>query len=219
MRWTTRIVTATVALAVLAVASPAAAQLAPGQSGTSTTRYVEGDEVWRALTDFADCYASERTPKALELVSTPAGSVEEVRTYKRLFRDGDNCLRLVDTMNINFQMVRGAIAEGLYRRAVPVPAALAVVRAPTIAQVRTFAEAALCFTGVNRAAVANLIASTRPGSKAEDQALDRLLPGVVASCVPEKARSLKLAGTLIRYRLAEALWRLGGKPAVAGRAK
>ena len=199
-------------------AAPAAAQLAPGQSGHSSTIYVGSDEAWRALADFGRCYATRRTSKALELVSTPAGSIEEARTYKRLFKDGDNCLTLVDSMSIDFLMVRGVVAEGLYRQSIPVPAALAVTKAPTINEVKTFAEVALCYTGSNRAAVQELVATTKPGSKAEDEAVDRLIPGI-ATCIPEKARNLKLSSPLIRFRLAEALWRLGERPALAEAAK
>jgi hypothetical protein len=205
-------VAGSVAIAALASSVPAVAQLGTGQSGSSSTFYVGSDEALRALADFGVCYASQRTPKAIELVSTRAGSVAEAKTYKRLFANGDNCLALVDTMTVDFVMVRGSIAEGLYRKSIPVPPSLAVANAPSSAQVTSFAEAALCFAASHSTEVEQLL-NTRLGRKAKNQAVYRLLPGL-ASCVPEKARNISISPSMIRFRLAEALWRLGYKPAV-----
>ena len=187
----------------------ASAQIAPGRSGQSSMQSFGGQEVWDTLIEFGVCYASREQKAAYELVSTRGGSVEEAATYKRLFRNQNQmCLGDVSQLSVNWQLVRGAIAEGLYRKAAPVPTALAVRAAPSREQVRNFSEAALCYAAAHPGEAQALVA-TRVGSKAEDRAVTAALKGL-AQCIPPTAkRSLEMDATLIRFRVAEALWRLG----------
>ncbi|MEO7239765.1 MAG: hypothetical protein ABIW16_00020 [Sphingomicrobium sp.] len=208
----TRLKTALLAgLAVATAATPAWAQLASGRSGSSSLTMIEGQEVWDRLSEFGVCYASRNRASAYELVSTRAGSADEATTYRRLFRGESSCLGDLSEMRVDWQLVRGTIGEGLYRKSVPVPPQLAVTTAPTVDQVRNFSDAALCFTGAHSDAAKALI-QTRVGAKAEDAAVTALLPGLGA-CIPAAAKnSLNMNTTMIRFRIAEALWKLGQIP-------
>lgn len=201
---------------VLVVASPAWAQIAETHSGSSSMYTFGGQEAWDTLSDFGTCYATRNRTSALELVATRAGSVEEAQVYKRLFRpQNQSCLSLASEMRVPHTMVRGAIAEGLYRKAVPVPSGLVVAAAPTKDQVKNFSDAALCYAAAHRGEVQALIAGTRAGTKASDAAAMAAFDQM-KTCFPSTARkAIQIDTFMIRYRLAEALWRLGVTPGEA----
>lgn len=193
-------------------AVPAAAQIAPGRSGSSSMRYFGGQEAWDTLRDFGTCYAGRQRADALELVATRPDTLDEAKVYKRLFsKQNQSCLSLATELRMPYQIVRGAIAEGLYRRAVPVPAALAVTQPPSVNQVRNFMDAALCYSTTHRTEVRNLLATTRLGTKAEDQQVSTIMSDL-ERCIPPNARSISISTPMVRVRLAEAMWRLGETP-------
>jgi len=165
------------------------------------------------LSDYGKCYASTERKDALKLVATRPGSVEEAQTYKQLFQKPyQSCLGSVTTLRVWHLMVRGAIAEGLYKKKIPVPANLAVAAAPAGEQVRNISDAAVCYAAAHRGEAQSLVDSTRPGTKEEYGAVSALFPGF-AECIPATARkSMQLDTTLVRFRIAEALWRLGMVP-------
>ena len=192
--------------------APAAAQIAPGLSGSSTKQYHSGQLAWDTLSEFGRCFAATDHKSSFELVATRAGSVEEAKVYKRLFRaQNQSCLGMTSQLNVPFQMVRGAVAEGLYRKAVPVPANLRIVTPPTADRVRSFGDAALCYTAAHTDQV-RALAGTRVGSEAEFGAIETILP-TMGSCFPPNAQKMpEMAATLMRFRLTEALWKLGQTP-------
>lgn len=197
----------------LLLAAPCAAQIAPGQSGTSSMSYLSSSEAWETLTEFGKCYANYSRTDAVKLVSTQAGSADEANTYRRLFSKAyQSCLGTVEELQFSYGMVRGAIAEGLCRKQIPVPSALIINHAPDQPQVHTLSEAAICYTARHIEAAKNLVGLTKPGSKKEAAAIDALWLDF-GQCVPTTASAaLKLDITLVRFRIAEALWRLGATP-------
>lgn len=206
-------------LLILFAVLPAAAiaQLAPSRSGTSTTSYLGGQAAWNELRDFGACYAAYETNDALKLVATQAGTAEEAATYKQLFGKANQyCLGSVTSLRASSLLVRGAIAEGLYKKKIPVPANLVVTTVPAVAQVHNFSDAALCYAAGHRAEALSLVNETKPGSKQEYAAINALLESF-AQCIPPIARqSLQIDPTLVRFRIAEALWRMGTAPAQTG---
>lgn len=212
--------------AILLVAAVPAAALEPlegSRSGTTTQYYIRGQEIWSSLGEFGRCYASTERKDALRLVATRPGSVEEAQTYKDLFGKSDQpCLGSITEMRISHLMVRGAIAEGLYKKKVLVPPELAVAAAPSVGQVRSMSDAALCYVGGHSGEAQSLINGTVPGSNKEYEAMTALFPAF-AECVPPAARGkMQVEATLIRFRIAEALWKLGMTPdgmAAAGKAQ
>lgn len=214
-----KFIPALTALSLIA-STAASAQIAPGSSGTSSMHYYGGQEAWDTLSEFGVCFAARQRTDAFVLVSTRPGSVEEAQAYKKMFRrDGQSCLGLTSKLTVDHQMVRGAIAEGLYRRAVPVPPQLAVTKAPTAAEVRNFADAALCFAASHRDEVRAVLARTKLGTDAEHQSVSALLQEF-GPCIPQNAkRSISIDTPMARVRLAEALWRLGVPPLAKGSGK
>jgi len=191
------------------VSLPAAAQIAPGKSGTSSMHYYSGQGAWDTLDTFGTCYASRNKALALELVATKPDSIDEVKAYKRLFSKKDqSCLALASELRVPYQMVRGAIAEGLYRKGVPVPANLAVTQAPSVGQVRNFMDASLCYAAGHRDEVRTFLATTRLGTKSEDKGISPIFEKL-GECIPEGARSIDVSSSMVRVRLAEAMWLLG----------
>lgn len=196
-----------------ALPSAAIAQLAPGRSGFSSTSYLGGQAAWNELSDFGRCYASNERSDAMKLVTTKAGSAEEAQTYKQLFGKANQyCLGSVTSMRASSMMVRGSIAEGLYKKRIAVPANLAVATAPAVEQVHNLSEAALCYAGRNRGEAQSLVDGTKAGSKEEYAAIGALWDRF-GECIPQTARkSMQIEVTLVRFRIAEALWRLGMAP-------
>jgi hypothetical protein len=189
------------------VPQPATAQLATGRSGSSTMSYIGGEEVWREVGFFGLCYAGQNRESALMLIATTPGSMEEAQTYKKLFsKPYLSCLGDVASLRVSHDMIRGAIAEGLLKKAVPIPASMVLQPPPPGTTGKTISEAARCYAAAHPGSVRSLVA-TSPGSKKEYAAVVALLPDFM-ECVPAKARNLPLSATQVRFRLAEALLRL-----------
>jgi hypothetical protein len=185
---------------------PASAQIAPSMSGSSDLKYYDRETGMAVLTVFGRCYAKEKTAKALRLIATAPTSLAERQTYIALFRKSDeSCLGDMSGLSADVPLVRGAIAEGLYRGGIPIPPALAQT-VPTPAQVRDLSGAARCYAGSHRQEVRQLLAETKPGGRKEFDAVARLMPEF-RKCVPPGAK-LNSSATVIRFRLAEALLRI-----------
>jgi len=190
-------------------AQRAPAQLPSGYSGSSTLENVEGEEAYRALRAFGACYASRNTAEALSLIATEPASREETETYRRLFRREVQCLGTEENtdMRAPLPMVRGAIAEGLYRNRALLPANLALAAPAPGAQIRKLSEVARCYTAAHREQVRALVEETVPGSRQEY----RMLGGMIRDfslCLPDSARGRRFIATQLRYSFAEALYRM-----------
>jgi hypothetical protein len=193
-------------LALMLVASPAAAQLAPSRSGSSTTSYMSGEEAFNEMVSFGRCYATQSTNNALRLIATEPETREEIAVYKDLFKgDDQTCLTFASELSAPYQLIRGSIAEGLYRGRVPLPAGM-ILTAPEAAQVRNLAGAARCYVKGNEVD-ARALAETKPGSRQEQAAIQAALPAF-AKCLPPGV-SLNFSATLIRFRIVEGLFRTG----------
>jgi len=197
-------------LALVLCSSAAPAQMAPGRSGTSSQVTITGQQAWNELADFGECYASSEQANALKLVSTPAGTIDEAKVYKALFQSPDQgCLGDISSMSVPWQYVRGAVAEGFYTKRIPVPANLAVATPMAREKVTNLSEMALCYAGGHAAGARSLIENTRPGSKQQEKAIDAMLQDLVACIPPNPANNPQFDPMIVRYRIAEALWRLG----------
>jgi hypothetical protein len=191
--------------AAIGAAQPASAQLAPGRSGSSTTKYLSSEESMVALVVFGRCYAKQQPEKALRLIATEPTSRAEAQIYIELFRKSDEaCLGDVSSMSMDLPLIRGAIAEGLYRSNIALPPAL-MQTAPAPAEVRNLAGAARCYAAAHRQEVRTLLAETKVGSRKEFDAVSKLMPDFY-KCVPGGAK-FNFSATVIRFRLAEALLR------------
>ncbi len=198
---------------LLALPSAATAQYDPGsRSSISTVRSLGSKEAWDSLIVFGSCYASSQRAKAFRFVATEPGTADEARAYKALFRNSDEpCLGSVTDLTINYQLVRGAIAEGLYIKRVPVPANLAS-RPIARESVQSVLQTAICYASQNPAEARWLIENTSPNSKKEDEAIERLHPRFLACLPPNMPQSFSINTTLLRFRIAEAMWKLGMVP-------
>lgn len=193
--------------AAFVLATPAAAQLGTGRSGSSSMSYMTSEESWLEVVNFGRCYATRNTEKALRLVATDPGTQEEAKVYRELFSNpNQTCLgRGIEGFSAPYQMMRGSIGEGLYYNRVPLPPAM-LRTAPERNEVMDLAGAARCYVKANEAE-ARALAETRPGSRAQDALMD----GVVSNflkCMPSGAR-LNYPATLIRFRIVEALFLTG----------
>jgi hypothetical protein len=197
-------------LGLIAMSPPANAQIAPGRSGTSSQYTITGQQAWNELASFGICYASSEQENALKLVATPAGTIEEAKVYKELFKSPDQgCLGDISSMDVPWQYVRGAIAEGFYTKRIAVPANLAVAAPMAREKVQNMSDMAICYVAGHVAAARALIEDTRPGSKSANAALEAMLPDLIACIPPNPANNPQFDPMIVRYRIAEAMWRLG----------
>lgn len=203
----TRLALTITAFVGLTLAMPAAAQLAPGRSGSSSMSYMTSEEGWLEVVNFGRCYATRNTAKALQLIATDPGSREEATVYRALFGNPNQaCLgRGIEGFSAPYQMMRGSIAEGLYFNRVPLPPAM-LMTAPEPAAVRDLAGAARCYVKANEAE-ARALGETKPGSSQERAMMDTIVPNFLR-CMPKGAQ-LNYPSTLIRFRIVEALFRTG----------
>jgi hypothetical protein len=202
--------------ALLAVtgAQPIAAQLSHGASGSSTMSYLSNEEGLQEVVGFGECYAKYQPEKALKLIATRPASREEALTYKSLFhKHYQSCLGDVTRLSADLALIRGAIAQGLYKRRVPVPAAL-MQAVPSVAQVRNVSDAARCYVASHAEEARRVVDETKVGSRKEHDAVVKLMPDFF-KCVPDGAR-VQFTATLVRLRLAEALLRTAPPATPAG---
>jgi hypothetical protein len=201
---------AVLCIAMLASSSVATAQIAPGQSGHSSQRYFSGQVAWDTLTEFGNCYASREREQALQLVSTPPGSLDEAKTYKRLFRKADQgCLGDVSSLSVPWQFVRGAVAEGFFQKRIPVPANLATTVPMLPENTKSLSDVALCYVARHPEQARALVETTRPGTKKESEAISAMMDGMAECLPPNLPEAPQFDTMLIRFRIAEALWRRG----------
>lgn len=198
-------------LAALAAASPAAAQnqYGGGHSGITTEYSYTGSGVWKDLNSFGACFAKRQTKDALTLVQTDAGSADEARVYKALFSKEQYCLGDLSGLSVPWKFVRGAVAEGLYSQKMPVPGTLAAPQEMPREKVQSVMDAAICYARQHPADARRLIETTNPDSKEEAAAIDALESDFGACLPPNLPKQFSIDGILLRYRIAEALWRLG----------
>jgi hypothetical protein len=195
--------------ALIAIPSMAAAQIAPGQSGISTEQTYSGRGAFDDLNAFGECFAAKQTKDATRLVSTPAGSVEEARVYKELFSKEQACLGDLNWLSVPWQYVRGAVGEGFYARAVAVPQQLALPRDLPPEKVQSVMDAATCYAGKHPEDARALVEKTKPETKEESAVLDAHWADLEACLPPNMPAGYKFDTVLLRYRIAEALWREG----------
>lgn len=202
----------TIALSCALISAPAQAQIAPGLSGSSTTTYTtNATEFWQDLRGFGTCFASQSEAAAWALIATEPDSKAEAAVYKKMSR-GESQACLTDTsLRAPVPLIRGAIAEALYKRGAAVPAELRQAPLPAGTPIRMLGEAARCYAASHRADADNLLVETMPGSKNELAAL-KAMSDDFFQCLPEKAQKRWFNPTQVRYRLAEALLRMPPSP-------
>ena len=195
--------------ALLVMSSPAAAQIAGSRSGYSTEWTFSGRMAYDELNAFGECYASKQTKDAIRLVTPEAGSAEEARIYKALFSKEQYCLGDLAGLSVPWQLVRGAVGEGFYARRLPVPPNLALPRDLAPEKVKSVMDAATCFAGRHPDDARALIEKTKPATKEESAAFDAHWAHFEACLPANMPKGFKFDTLLLRYRIAEALWRMG----------
>lgn len=100
----------------LLINGSASAQLAPGQSGSSTLTYIDQAEAMITAHFFGRCYAKKNRDDALAIIATAPGSREESMTLRQRFkRDNIACMTANTNLRMPLPYVRGVIVEGLVR--------------------------------------------------------------------------------------------------------
>jgi hypothetical protein len=202
---------AVLVIGVLAAASPAGAQnqYGGGHSGITTEYTYSGNMAWKDLNAFGQCFAKRQTGDALKLVRTDAGSTDEARVYKALFSKEQFCLGDLSGLTVPWKFVRGAVGEGLYSAKVPLPAALSAPPQMAREKVQSVMDAAICYAGQHPSDARRLVETTTPDSKEEADAIEALTKDFSACLPPNMPQKFSIDVILLRYRIAEALWRLG----------
>jgi hypothetical protein len=188
------------------------AQIAGHFSGTSTAQYIGGDAIMEDISRVGKCLAETKRAKSEAFIAAAMGTPEEAAAYKQLIGRNTTCLADLSRLRTSRAILRGAIAEGLYklRFAAGAPSYLqpAPVQAP-----QTFAD---CYARAHPQQIHGLLTKTRIASKDEHVAFLRMAPDFSA-CLPA-GKQAALRPSIVRLELAEALYRatLAPQPAPAG---
>jgi len=196
-------------VALIALPSAAAAQITGGHSGISTEYSFSGRQAYDDLNAFGGCFATKQPKDALRLLATPAGSADEARVYKELFSKEQFCLGDLSGLSVPWQYVRGAVAEGFFDRKVPLASNYAVPASLPADKVQSVMDAAVCYAGSHPADAHKLIETTKPATPQEAAAFDALWKDFEACLPSNMPAGFKFDTVLLRYRIAEALWRQG----------
>jgi hypothetical protein len=169
----------------------------------STSGELGNVRAFRELSRFGRCYVNMRRNNALALIATAPGSREETEAFNRLVFGEQSCLHGGTRMSLPIVFMRGAIAEGLVKSG-GVPANY-WLPAPSVAEVRTLADVARCYTSGRQDQVRALL-EIELGT-AEETAAVAALWDDFRGCFPPNFR-IRLNAPWIRFLLAEALLRL-----------
>lgn len=168
----------------------------------------ERDAAW-TMHRFAECLVRTRRSQMLELLGTRLNSPEQARIVRDVIGRRSICLG-ARAMRIDNVLLRGAVAEALYRREQAGRPTGPLDRAPELvasdpgrSQAIALAQFGRCMVRNNPAAVEALIAA-RPGSREERSAMTRLGPGYDACLAPGQRRDQH--PLLLRGSLAEAFY-------------
>jgi hypothetical protein len=194
--------------ALLTAATPAAGQLAPGYSGTSSAPIegVEGD-YWILLRTVGSCVADSKYNQSVAFLAAEPGSEAEARAFRQLFgRNSNVCLRNFVWATFQRAHMRGAVAEGLYKRLVRergevVPAGMPLTDEQPL---RTLHDFARCYVGHHRAEAHAFLMGTRLGTDEEHDAVINMAPEF-GKCFPA-GRQIRIDAREVRMALAEALY-------------
>lgn len=172
---------------------------------------VTTDEVTAAWTmhRFAECLVRTRERQMVDFISTRLNSPEENRIVREVIGWRSRCLQ-ARSMQIDHTLLRGAVAEALYRQELRGRDIPTVARAPEMldadparnssAALERFARCMM----MRHPQVVRPIIGTRPGSRQEREALTPIL-AVLPDCLP--APSPRARHPLrIRGALAEAFY-------------
>lgn len=207
-----RTVAASLALfCMLMVNDGAKAQLAPGYSGTSSAP-VEGTEsdYWHLLRVMGECAAQLKYDEAVAFLATDPGSSAEAKAFHEIFGGQRNvCMRNFVSATLVRAHLRGAVAEGLYKRLArearsPSPAA-ATSTIGMEQDIRTLHDFARCYVRSHEAEARTLLMETRLATREERATVVRMAPDF-AECFPA-GREIEINPIEIRLAIAEAMYK------------
>lgn len=201
----TRLLFSVVLLAITSMATPAAAQLATGRSGSSTTTVSNSQQVYlENLWMYGSCFADSRHDDAKKLLATTPGSAEEGTVYAHLRGAKLFCVGEEMYFDAPVQSLRGAVAEGAYRKMVKHSAVPSVRPEPPGPPATTFSDGMRCYVAGHAAQAHALIYETKPGSSKEERAINAMLPDYFHCLSPRVA--IDMSAVEFRYGVAEALY-------------
>lgn len=203
-------------LAALTCVGAAFAQVAPTYSGTSTMQTYSGDSIMQDLSNVGTCLVRRKAAQAEAFIAAPMGSPAEAAAYKALVGRSTSCLRDLSSMSVAQPLLRGAIAEALYKARFSggAPAAPAAAAAPSADLMSQFAD---CYARAHPQEVHALVTRTRITTKEERAALSRMAPGF-GPCLPSGVR-IELRPSYVRLAFIEAFYRaaVGNSAVQAGK--
>lgn len=200
-----RVLFSLVLLAITSMATPAVAQLATGRSGSSTTSVSNSEQVYlENLWMYGSCFADSRRDDTRALLATSPGSAEEGAVYARLRGAKLFCVGEEMYFDAPVQMLRGAVAEGAYRKMVKHSAAPILRSEPSGPLATTFSDGMRCYVAGHAAEAHALIYETKPGSGKEERAINAMLADYFRCLSPRVA--VDMSAVEFRYGVAEALY-------------
>lgn len=200
--------------ALLAAASPAAAQLSSSASGSSDAPVeAHASAYWSMMGGMGSCMADQKPELAKAFLATTIDSAAEGAAFKALFDKRYNlCVGNFVKAGMVRAHVRGIVAEGLFESQVGAAPNLAASASATPAPIVNLHDLARCFVIAHPDKARELLRETRIATKGEAAFVDGLADDFSA-CLPDK-RKVSLNPTNARFAIAEALYRVAiGAPA------
>lgn len=201
MRWL-----ALALIGVLAFPAISAAQIKPTASGTSSSPVqATTEEYWWIIGEMGRCLANSKTQDATLFMATKIGSSEEGKAFRALInRRHNSCMR--DFVRLSFPRahMRGAIAEGLYWRALGDRASAPSFKPIDRVGVTSIHDFARCYIVRNSDSAHSLLSESKVGTRKERQMIQQLAPDFGA-CISEGA-TISIDPPQVRLAIAEAAY-------------
>ena len=200
-------------------ASAATAQLAPGYSGQSGVMSFGHSDAWFNVRQLGHCLARLKTAQARALILAEPGSEAEEQAARALIGRETSCLIYATRLEFTRDMLRGTVAEALYRREIstppsagqPPPSTLQALdgmdqrRRRILLPRLLVSDFSSCLAAAEPVLVHRLITTTRLGTSEEREQVSAMA-GRFEACVPQGAR-LQPYSEIIRLGLADALYK------------
>lgn len=201
MRWLVLVL-----IGVLAFPAIAAAQIKPTASGTSSSPIqATTEEYWWIIGEMGRCLARSKTQDATAFMVTQIGSVEEGRAFRALInRRHNSCMRNFIRLSFPRAHMRGAIAEGLYWRALGDRTTAPSFRPVDRVGVTSIHNFASCYIVRNGDSAHSLLSESKVGTRKERQMIQQFAPDF-AACISE-GTTISIDPPQVRLAIAEAAY-------------
>jgi hypothetical protein len=165
---------------------------------------MDDEETFSVIRGLGECLVQRKQAHAASFLATTPGSGDEGKAVRALLGNSTSCTPRNSRLSLPRDIIRGAVAEAMYRRSYRAAPPVGESGAVRPAGALDLAEFSRCVVLSSPQEVHALITGTLLGSREEYDAVVRFAPQM-QQCLP-KSKSPQMVAPLVRLALADALY-------------